>query len=164
MKTTHRALVWTATLFLTSLSASGAQAQAADEPRLHEDIELTRAAVELNRRTIVSNALNLTEQESEGFWPVYREYHAARAKLMDRTAKLLLTYSKDPANLSTREAEEMLIEFLNIRAGQYELKKQYVDKFKKVLPTIKMVRYYQVENKLGAAVQLRLAETVPLVW
>ena len=58
----------------------------------------------------------------------------------------------------------MLGEFLSIRAGQYELKKQYVDKFKRVLPTIKMVRYYQVENKLDAAVQLRLAAAVPLIW
>ncbi len=163
MKTTRRALVWTATLFLTSLSASGAQAQAA-EPRLHDDIELTRAAVELHRRAIVSNALELTEQESEGFWPVYREYHAARAILTDRTVKLLLAYSKDPVNVPPREAEEMLDEFLDIRAKQYELKKQYVDKFKKVLPTLKTVRYYQVENKLDAAVQLRLAAAVPLVW
>ncbi len=151
-------------MLAVNLSASLAQAQAAGEPRLHDDIELTRAAVELHRRAIVSNALELTEQESEGFWPVYREYHAARASLEDRTAKLLLAYLKDPVNLSTGEAEEMLDEFLDIRAKQYELKKQYVDKFKKVLPTLKTVRYYQVENKLDAAVQLRLAAAVPLVW
>ena len=100
MKTTRRALAWTAALLLAvNLSASMAQAQAAGEPRLHDNIELTRAAVELHRRAIVSNALELTEQESEGFWPVYREYHVARASLTDRTVKLLLAYSKDPVNV-----------------------------------------------------------------
>ena len=52
--------------------------QDAAEPRMHDRIELTRAAVELNRKEAVANALELSESEAQAFWPLYRKYHAER--------------------------------------------------------------------------------------
>ena len=43
------------------------------------------------------------------------------------------------------------------------MKKGYVKKFKKVLPAKKVARYYQVENKLDAIIDVDLAREIPLV-
>ena len=141
-----------------------ALAQGDSKPRAHDRVELTRAVVDLHRKEAVANALELTALEAGRFWPMYRRYHTERSLLVDRRAALILAYVEDPLNVSIGEAEEMLDESLAIRAAELELKKRYVPEFKKVIPTLKVVRYFQVENKLDAAVQLELAKAIPLVW
>jgi len=39
----------------------------------------------------------------------------------------------------------------------------YLPKFSKVLPSIKVARYYQLENKIRAAVQYQLTKDIPLI-
>jgi hypothetical protein len=41
--------------------------------------------------------------------------------------------------------------------------KGYQSKFGAVLPATKVARYYQIENKLRAAVNYELADAIPLV-
>ena len=45
------------------------------------------------------------------------------------------------------------------------LKKQkaYYKKFKKILPTTKVVRYFQLENKIDAMIDAQLALELPLL-
>ncbi len=146
------------------LGSAAAQSQPTAEPRIHEVIELTRSVVQTQRKAIVANARQLTEQRSQAFWPVYRAYHAEVGLLNDRLAALITAYARDTVNVSPGEAEEMLDEYLSIRAARIKLKQKYVERFQKVLPSIKAVRYYQVENKLDAAVDLELAKSIPLIW
>jgi hypothetical protein len=44
-----------------------------------------------------------------------------------------------------------------------ELRRNYVKKFKKVLPVIKVVRLYQIDSKLNAVLDFQLAAQIPLV-
>ena len=39
-----------------------------------EEIELTRAVIQTQRQAIRSQAMNLSDEESKRFWPVFREY------------------------------------------------------------------------------------------
>ncbi len=162
----HLMVVATCALGFGSTAAAQSQPQGGEtaEPRIHEVIELTRSVVQTQRKAIVANAMQLTEQESQAFWPVYRAYHAEIDLLNDRLAALITDYLKDTVNVSQGEAEEMLDEYLSIRAERIKLKQKHVKRFQKVLPSIKAVRYYQVENKLDAAVDLELAKSIPLIW
>lgn len=147
-------------------AASQTQARSRDVAAgpLHSDVELTRAVLRTERQAIVANAIELTQAEAERFWPLYREYHGERDKLSDRTAKLVLDYSERYPNVSGQEAEEMLDEYLEVQSELIELKRRYLAKFRKVLPQIKVTRYYQVENKLDSAVNMELAKSIPLIW
>jgi hypothetical protein len=44
-----------------------------------------------------------------------------------------------------------------------KLRQAYLPKFRKVLPEIKVVRYYQIENKINAALNYDLAADIPLM-
>jgi hypothetical protein len=44
-----------------------------------------------------------------------------------------------------------------------EVRKRYVSEFAKILPMLKVARFYQLENKLAADVEAELALLVPLV-
>ena len=44
-----------------------------------------------------------------------------------------------------------------------KLRKAYLRKFRKVLPEIKVTRYYQIENKIQKALMFELAANIPLM-
>lgn len=128
-----------------------------------DEIELTRQVIQTERQAIVTAAMQLTEEESQAFWPVYREYREARSRVHDRTVKLVKEYAESYETLGEDRAESMLREILDIRQSELDLKAKYIKKFKKALPTMKVVRFFQVENKMDAVIDFELATEIPLV-
>ncbi len=57
----------------------------------------------------------------------------------------------------------MLDESLKIKEAELELRRKYVEEFKKVIPPKKVVRFFQVDNKFDAIVNYNLAGSIPLV-
>lgn len=130
-----------------------------------EDIELARAIAQLGREVIVERNMQLNREDSNRFWPVYNDYQAAIGKVNDRRIKLITSYadSYNSGNLSDDKALGLLDEFLSIEKARLKVKKKYVPRFKKVLPPKKVVRFFQVDNKLDAMVKLEMARNIPLV-
>jgi len=57
----------------------------------------------------------------------------------------------------------ILDEYLAIESERLALRKAYLPKFRQALPDKKVVRFYQLENKIQAAVNYELAANIPLV-
>lgn len=128
-----------------------------------DEVELSRAVIETNRRLIVSDVMQLTDEEAELFWPVYKEYRAEAEAIGDRTIALINDYADAYNQMTDDKARELLEEYLDIEKAQLKLKDKYVKRFSKVLPARKVTRYYQLENKLDTIIQYDLAKSIPLV-
>ena len=126
-------------------------------------VELTRSVVQVERKAVVAKAMELTQQESQAFWPVYNEYWNNLNKINDRKVKLIMDYAKNYGNISDTMAKDMLKEFFDIQNATLKLKKKYVKKFENVLPPKKVFRYFQTENKLDALINIQLASEIPLM-
>jgi len=126
-------------------------------------IELTRSVVQVERKAVVAKAMELTEQESQAFWPVYNEYWNDLNKINDRKVKLIMDYAKNYGNISDTMAKDMLKEFFDIQSATLKFKKKYVKKFENVLSPKKVFRYFQTENKLDALINIQLASEIPLM-
>ncbi len=126
-------------------------------------IELTRSVVQVERKAVVAKAMELTQQESQAFWPVYNEYWNDLNKINDRKVKLIMDYAKNYGNISDAMAKDMLKEFFDIQSATLKLKKKYVRRFEKVLSPKKVFRYFQTENKLDALINIQLASEIPLM-
>jgi hypothetical protein len=133
-----------------------------DEGDLISDMALTRAAIQVRRQALVTAAMDLDAKEAAAFWPLYREYRDAMAKVNDRTAALLVNYLGAFDNLSDDTAKRMLDEYLRIERDRTALKAKYVPRFRKIIPERKVARYFHVENKLDAFVNAELAQMIPL--
>jgi hypothetical protein len=131
--------------------------------QMADDVELSREVLQTQRKALVAKNMDMTEEESQVFWPVYNDYRAAVREVNDRKVKLITDYAANYGTLSDEKAEEMLSEFLKIQKAEVKVKKGYVKKFKRVLPIKKVLRFYQVENKLDAIVNFQLARDIPLV-
>ncbi|HSC69944.1 MAG TPA: hypothetical protein VLH58_01240 [Candidatus Methylomirabilis sp.] len=128
-----------------------------------QDIQLTRGLIAVERQTIITQAMDLTPEEMQGFWPLYREYRSEAAKVGDRIVALISAYADAYQELSDQVAEKPLTDFVSIEKERARLKAKYLPKFKKVLPARKVARFYQLENKLDITVLHEMAENIPLI-
>ncbi len=135
----------------------------ARQAQINNTIEMIRTVVQAERQAIVTDAMQFSASESELFWPLYREYRNDMSKVLDRRAKLIKDFAAEYGNLSDETAERMLKEFFDIENDTLKVKKRYVKKFQKILPPVKVTRFYQVENKLDAIVRVQLAQNIPFV-
>ena len=128
-----------------------------------KEIELNRLALQRQRNDLVSQFMNLNLKEVGAFLPVYEAYRTEMGKIGDRTQRLIIDYAKNQDNLSDQKALAMLDESLKIKEAELELRRKYVEEFKKVIPPKKVVRFFQVDNKFDAIVNYNLAGSIPLV-
>jgi len=142
--------------------SAGAPQASDDQEDLTSDIALTRASIQLRRQAIVTSVMDLTPEESQKFWPMYRDYRVEMAKLGDRVSKLLVQYSDQYDTLTDEQADQIMKEWLSIENAKNDIKKKYVARFKKILPSRKVMRFFQADNKLDAMLNAKLASVVPL--
>jgi hypothetical protein len=79
--------------------------------------------------------------------------------------KLISEYRDAYVNktLSDRQALKLLNEYQLFEQIKLRTRNSYVQKFKEILPPKKVVRFFQVENKLDAIINFELAGGIPLV-
>ncbi|MGH8863653.1 MAG: hypothetical protein ACREVZ_03255 [Burkholderiales bacterium] len=126
------------------------------------DIELLRSVVQVERQAIVADNMHLTNQEATAFWPVYNAYRADIVKVNDQLVKVLTDYAAHRETLTDEQANELLTTFFDYEQDFLRARKKYVAQFSKALPMIKVVRFYQIDNKLNAITTLELVRDVPL--
>ena len=154
-------------LIITSLFMLGWDSAAGQsrEPlvKLEHEIEAARKLMSTERKLIIAGELFLTPDESKAFWPVYNEYEAATRKIGDEKIRLITDYGENFDKMTPEYAERLLEDSFDINSQYIDLRRSYVKKFKKVLPVIKVVRLYQIDSKLNAVLEFRLAAQIPLV-
>jgi hypothetical protein len=129
-----------------------------------KEIELSRSALQTQRKALVAENLGISEQENSQFWSVYNDYRMAMSKPGDRQVKLITDYADSyvSGQLSDEQANRFVKEFLSLQSDLLEVRKHYVKKFSKVLSPKKVMRLYQIENKFDAIVNAELAQQIPL--
>ncbi len=127
-----------------------------------EEIQFARAELASARQALITQAMDLTPEEMEGFWPLYRDYRQDAAKIGDRIVALVQRYAANYDTLTDPTADKLVTDFVKVEQARARLKATYLPKFKKVLPAKKVVRFYQVENKLDLLILAEMAEQIPL--
>jgi hypothetical protein len=158
----YRSLMF-ACLGLLAAAPAMAQKSAAATPSM----DSLRAALRADKRQLVAANMVLTTQENATFWPVYDAYQADIAKLNTRTGMAIKAYADaynaGSGTVSDAVASQLTNEYISIESDRLALMKSYLPKFNAVLPATKVARYYQIENKLRAAVNYELADAIPLL-
>jgi hypothetical protein len=146
---------------LIASPAAFAQDQSADNRAIL--IEKVKA----DKKLLVADNMNLTEQEAAAFWPVYDAYQkdldALNGRITDTVKRYSEAFNAGAGTVSDDLAKSLLDQALDIEADEVDLRKSYVPKFSKVLPAGKVARYYQIESKIRTAVKSELAAEIPLI-
>jgi Spy/CpxP family protein refolding chaperone len=137
-------------------------AAAAAAQTVKDALEVTRQAVESQRRVLVAGALPLTDAEADAFWPLYDAYEKERRPLDERANQLVADFLAGSARLTDGQAKAMVEKALEIDERRLRLRRTYLGRMAKAIPPRKLARFYQIDNKLDAVVRADVSRQIPL--
>jgi hypothetical protein len=128
------------------------------------DMEILRQKLKADKKLVVAQAMQLTEAEAKGFWPVYDAYQADLGTINARLGQVIKAYAEAyrTDTLTDDKAQTLLNEALQVEQAEVDLKRAYVPKLGGVLSSVKVARYLQIENKIRAVLKYELAGDIPL--
>lgn len=126
-------------------------------------MELLRSDIKTQKVAILTEALQLTEEQSAAFWPLYREYDLELSKLGDRRIAQLRSYADNFANLTDEKAKQMASDYFKLEEDRLKLKKNYFKKMEKELGANTAARFTQIENQIELLIDVQLASEMPLI-
>ncbi len=129
----------------------------------HDYMEVERAALKTEKKALVAQAMEFTDEESKVFWPLYNEYNEKQYVINTKVYNTIVDYAENFDTLTDEKALELWNSTMQQNDELLKLKKTYFKKFQKILPGKKAVRYFQVENKVWALINAELALEIPLM-
>jgi hypothetical protein len=127
------------------------------------NMQILLEKIKADKKLIVAENMQLTEAEAKAFWPVYDQYQSELLLIRTRTAKLIENYATAYEKMTDSAAKKLLDENMAIEGLRLKLNNDYLKKFRTTLPETKVARYYQIENKINAALYYELAAAIPLI-
>ena len=143
-------------LFAASLTALVALAApfVSQAQSTYDDTQQLIAQIQTDKRAIVLKAMALDDAQMTAFTPIYDEYQAKRKKLMQRGVDLVDAYASNYDSMTDDAAKKLLKDWFALPDDETKLVKATSKKLDKVLPTTKVLRFVQIENKLNTVLRL----------
>ena len=126
-------------------------------------IELMRSDLRTEKMAIVTRAMQLTEAQSELFWPVYKEYETDMVKLNDERVALIKEYAASYDTMTDDIAKGLIDRSFKLQESRNKTIKKYVGKMTKALDAKTAARWAQVELTLASAIDLQVGSELPLL-
>lgn len=152
----------TALLFLWAVASLSAIAQEGEN--VGDKLRQTQALVQSEFRKILREEMLLTEKESAKFWPLYERYSAEKRVISERYLAALIEYIDRYHNgdLTDDHASRLMNTYFDVQLAILDKRRGYVARFGEFLGPVKVMRFYQLENKVNAEVNAALALAIPL--
>ncbi len=158
MKTVKRVMF--SIIVFAAMAAVAAPSFAQDRPA--DNMQIILQKIQADKKLLVAENMQLTEAEAKAFWPVYDRYQDELFLLRVRAARLITDYAAAYPKMTDDDARALLDQYVTIESLGVMLRQAYLPEFRAVLPEVKVARYYQIENKIQAALMYELARNIPL--
>jgi hypothetical protein len=144
------------------LCVAPAFAENAQNTNLHILIDKVKA----DKKLLIASNLDLTDQESKEFWPLYEGYQKELEQLNRHLGGLINEYAEayNKGSVPENVAKDLINESLKTDGAEVKMRREYAEKLSKVLPAHKVARYLQMENKIRAVIKYDLAANIPLIY
>lgn len=163
-----RALISTLLLaaFATGVCAQQAKVQ---DPAQSKELnvaayeKLLRSDIKAQKEEIVKEDMQLTDKQLAAFWPVYKNYSDEQAKIYDEKLAIVNDYAEHFLEMTDDQAEQLAQRVMAVDDRRAELRKKYFSLMKQVLPTVLVVRFFQIDNQLQMLADLQISASLPIV-
>jgi hypothetical protein len=111
----------------------------------------TLELIKTKKIAFMTEAIGLTSQEAEKFWPVYNELEKQRFMLMDKKRELEEKSETPKPGMSDGDYRKLATEIAAAHAREGKLIEEYNLKLLNILPAEKVVKLYRAEGKFRAS-------------
>jgi hypothetical protein len=129
-------------LILNIANAQGGQKR--DRKAIEEKVRSMRVGY-------ITDALELTPEESQKFWPIYNQYE---------TEKLALLKDRPTDNKVDTDAEgtAFINRYFDLKEKEISIEKKYIDKFKTAISVRKIAKLFMTEKKFRQEIMNKIVE------
>ena len=125
-------------------------------------MQLLRRDVRSQKKQIIAGNMDLTDAEAEKFWPVYDQYAAELSKIYDTKIALLNDYADNRSSMTGEQAETYIRKRAELEQSIMQQRLKYNPAFRKVLSGRETALFYQLDWRVGLAIEVELLQ-VPLI-
>jgi hypothetical protein len=104
-----------------------------------------RDKIDQLRVAFINSKVNLSNQETQQFWPLYNELNDKLDNLK-KTYRINFIKNFNAEIISDKEAEALLTAEFILKQKELDLNKEYYEKYKKILPIKKIALIKMAEN------------------
>ena len=134
----------------------------ASQPTPDDFIDLLRKDVRSQKKQIIAENMDVSDSEAEKFWPVYDRYAAELSRIYDTKLSLLNDYAENYNTMTGEQAENYIRKRADVEQSIMQLRLKYMPAFRKVLSGRETALFYQLDWRLGLAIDVELVQ-VPLI-
>jgi len=125
-------------------------------------VNLLRKDIRSQKKQIIAENMELSDAEAEKFWPVYDQYAVELSKIYDLKLALLSDYANNYSSMTGEQAESYIRKRAEVEQSIMQLRLKYMPAFGKVLSGRETALFYQLDWRLGLAIDVQLIQ-VPLI-
>jgi hypothetical protein len=143
-------------LILVLFTSAGILAQDVDSY-----IELLKSDIKTDKKVLITETMEFTQQQSEKFWPIYNEFEHELDKLSSKRIANIKDFAANYDSLTDKKADELIKNSFSFLEDRMSLNKKYYKKFAEALTPIVAAKYMQLENQIQLMIDLSIAANLP---
>lgn len=130
-----------------------------------EELGQARLLLQMGREDIIRDEIRFSGNEAVAFWKAYDAYHNDLLTVRNRQADIVTAYlvAHRDGIITDAQALRLIEDNLSIKRDLLQVQRKHLKQFRKILPAWKVARFYQLEEKLDAELDVELARFVPLM-
>jgi hypothetical protein len=125
-----------------------------------DELQLMQSLYGMDKREIISEFVELSDNQQNGFWQLYDEYESKRKELGKRRFELINKYVDDFGQVSATDADNFMKEAIQLRIKSDNLRDSYYKKIKARTDPVVAMQFYQIERYLSDLIRIEILEEV----
>ena len=128
-----------------------------------ELIEIARQDIRSGKMGMIASAMDLTPEQQEKFWPLYRQYADEQEKLLDKRIAMLQDFVGSFDTMSDEAANSIAEQSFAIQRARTDRRERYFKKMSEILGPVLAARFIQVDSQISTLMDFELMRSTPLI-
>lgn len=126
-------------------------------------VEMLKKDIQDASKSIVAENLTLTEEQAEVFWPLYDEYDAAYDNMVNERVQVMEEFMMNYYGMDEETGKQLISKTIELKKKATDLQEEYINKMLEVLPVSVVGRYFQIDNRIAAIIDITRMANLPLL-
>ena len=128
----------------------------------NNELELVMISKAAQKKAIVLSNMHLSGETKKSFGKLYDAYQLELMKHRIAELSLIKNFAININKLTDKNSNKIITEWIIVEEAEHVLKKNYIAKFKKIMPSADVIRYFQIENRIQLLREVQTSNAIPL--
>jgi hypothetical protein len=130
---------------------------------LNSYMELIKSDMKTEKKIIITQAMQFSENDSKIFWDLYGDYELSMDKLANKRIEYIKDFAQNYPNVSNKKADEIMKKAFDYFEDRLELRSDFYDDVKDKLGAFTAAKYIQLDMQMQLVIDIQISAALPLL-